>query len=67
VAALRLVFGSRDQVETVELPPGVGEEVTEARLRPFTLLTQADLDVINSLNGVGEERDGDSDTECDAS
>lgn len=52
MVALRLVFGSRDQVETVELPPGAGSEITEARLRPFTLLTQRDLDVINALNGV---------------
>jgi hypothetical protein len=59
VAALRLVFGPRDQVQTVELPPGAGSEITEARLRPFTLLTQNDLDVINALNGVdaGAERD----------
>jgi len=59
VAALRLVFGTRDQVETVELPPGAGSEIVEARLRPFTLLTQKDLDVINALNGVdvGADRD----------
>jgi hypothetical protein len=55
VAALRLVFGARDQVDTVELPPGAGSEITEARLRPFTLLTQRDLDVLNALNGVGDE------------
>lgn len=63
MAALKLVFGSLEQIETVELPAGPDDEITEARLRPFTLLTQADLDVINALNGVGD-CDG-SDTECD--
>lgn len=60
VAALKLVFGPRDQIQTVELAMLGENEIT---LRPYTLLTQADLDVINALMSD----DDDTDTECDES